>query len=78
MLNNYASSKRWKETNDENFYSTSVSYDESEKMLSLSLNAEYGIEQDGNEDNKTESAAILIFKLNKNNQLKFVNVLFAG
>lgn len=78
LRNNFATSDRWKIKNDDAQYSSSISYDESEKSLSLFLNAEYGIEADGNEDSKTESAAVLIFIINKNNQLKFKNVLMAG
>jgi hypothetical protein len=76
--NNYASSDKWKIKNDDAQYSTSVSYDASEKSVSISLDAAYGIEEDGNEDNKTESAAILIFIINKENKLKFDRVIMAG
>jgi len=78
FINNFVASDSWKIKNDETQYSASVSYDESDKSLSLSLNAAYGIEADGNEDNKTESAAILFFKINKENQLKFDRVIMAG
>jgi hypothetical protein len=76
--NNYASSDKWKIKNDDAQYSTSVSYDASDKSVSISLDAAYGIEENGNEDNKTESAAILIFKINKENKLKFDRVIMAG
>ncbi len=78
LQNNYASSTSWKVKNDDAQYSTSVSYDGSDKSVSLFLNAAYGIEADGNEENKTESAVVYIFKLNKNNQLKFDRVIMAG
>ena len=78
LQNNYASSTSWKVKNDDAQYSTSVSYDASDKSVSISLDSAYGIEEDGNEDNKTESAAILIFIINKENKLKFDRVIMAG
>ncbi len=78
LQNNYASSTSWKVKNDDAQYSTSVSYDGSDKSVSLFLNAAYGIEADGNEESKTESAAVLIFIINKENKLKFDRVIMAG
>ena len=78
LQNNYASSTSWKVKNDDAQYSTSVSYDGSDKSVSLFLNATYGIEAAGNEESKTESAAILIFIINKENKLKFDRVIMAG
>ena len=73
LQNNYASSTSWKVKNDDAQYSTSVSYDGSDKSVSLFLNAAYG-----NEESKTESAAVLIFIINKENKLKFDRVIMAG
>ncbi|MBK6273694.1 MAG: hypothetical protein IPF58_02935 [Saprospirales bacterium] len=78
LQNNYVSSTSWKVKNDDAQYSTSVSYDGSDKSVSLFLNAAYGIEADGNEESKTESAAVLIFIINKENKLKFDRVIMAG
>lgn len=78
LQNNYASSTSWKVKNDDAQYSTSVSYDGSDKSVSLFLNAAYGIEADVNEESKTESAAVLIFIINKENKLKFDRVIMAG
>ena len=78
LQNNYASSTSWKVKNDDAQYSTSVSYDGSDKSVSLFLNAAYGIEADGNEESKTESAAVLIFIIYKENKLKFDRVIMAG
>ena len=78
LKNNFATSDKWKVKNDDAQYSTSVSYDGSDKSVSLFLNATYGIEADGNEESKTESAAILIFIINKENKLKFDRVIMAG
>ena len=78
LQNNYVSSTSWKVKNDDAQYSTSVSYDKSDKSVSLFLNAAYGIEADGNEESKTESAAVLIFIINKENKLKFDRVIMAG
>ena len=78
LQNNYVSSTSWKLKNDDAQYSTSVSYDKSDKSVSLFLNAAYGIEADGNEESKTESAAVLIFIINKENKLKFDRVIMAG
>jgi hypothetical protein len=78
LQNNYASSTSWKAKNGDAQYSTTVSYDASDKTVSISLDAAYGIEADGNEENKTESTAILIFKINKQNKLKFNRVIMAG
>ena len=78
LQNNYVSSNSWKVKNDDAQYSTSVSYDGSDKSVSLFLNAAYGIEADGNEESKTESAAVLIFIINKENKLKFDRVIMAG
>ena len=63
----------WKKPNDNAKYYSSVSYDEFERTLSLMLNAEYG-----NKDEETESATVYIFKLDKNNKLKFDRVEMAG
>lgn len=73
LQNNYVSSTSWKVKNDDAQYSTSVSYDGSDKSVSLFLNAAYG-----NEESKTESAAVLIFIINKENKLKFDRVIMAG
>ena len=78
LKNNFATSDKWKVKNDDAQYSTSVSYDGSDKSVSLFLNAAYGIEADGNEESKTESAAVLIFIINKENKLKFDRVIMAG
>ncbi|MBK8353670.1 MAG: hypothetical protein IPL21_19060 [Saprospirales bacterium] len=78
LQNNYVSSTSWKVKNDDAQYSTSVSYDKSVKSVSLFLNAAYGIEAYGNEESKTESAAVLIFIINKENKLKFDRVIMAG
>ncbi len=74
----FAASDEWKIINDETLYSTSVSYDESDKLLSISLDVEYVIQTDGNMDAKTESSVIFIFKINKENKLKYDRIIMAG
>ncbi len=73
LANNFVSSSTWKNTNDNAVYNTTVSYDSADATMSLFINAEYG-----SRDEKTESAVVYLFKLTKNNQLKFDKVLMAG
>jgi hypothetical protein len=73
LANNFASSTEWKRPKDETTYSTTITYEISEQSLSIILNAAYG-----KGDEKTESAVVYLFKLNKNNQLKFDKVVMAG
>ena len=73
-----AASGVWKNKNDETLYSTSVSYDESDKLLRISLDVEYKIRTGGDMDAKTESSVIFIFKINKENKLKFDRIIMAG
>ena len=76
--NNFARCTDWKLPNDNVSYHASVSYDDYEKSLSLLLNAAYGKVDDNNEEDEIESAIVFIFKLDKNNKLKFDRVEMAG
>jgi hypothetical protein len=76
--NNFARCKDWKLPNDNASYHASVSYDDYEKSLSLLLNAAYGRVDDNNEEDEIESATVFIFKLDKNNKLKFDRIEMAG
>jgi hypothetical protein len=73
LVNNYATSIEWKRPKDEITYNTTITYESAEQSLSIILNAAYG-----KGDEKTESAVVYFFKLNKNNQLKFDKVVMAG
>jgi hypothetical protein len=57
-------------------YSVYVSIDDAKKTIQLSVNATYPPTDDNEE--AFESAAIYSFKFNKNKQLKFDQVLYAG
>lgn len=78
QINNFAKSADWKLPNDNATYHASVSYDDYEKTVSLLLNAVYGNDGSDSEEDETESATVYIFKLDKNNKLKFDRVEMAG
>ncbi|MFN8284922.1 MAG: hypothetical protein U0U67_16990 [Chitinophagales bacterium] len=73
LASNFATTADWKNLNDEATYSTTISYEKSEQTLSIILNAAYGKDEE-----KTESAVVYLFKLNKNNALKFDKIVMAG
>lgn len=61
-------------------YFTSVSYDKSEESFSLSFNVNYftGENDENGELEMYESAAVFIFKMDKNHKLKFDQMIMAG
>jgi len=78
LANNFASSAEWKKTNKDILFNSSVSYDNIDKSVSIMLNVKYLIEKNTEYETTTESSLGFIFKLNKNNQLKFDKVVMAG
>lgn len=78
LLNNFETSAEWKRTNNDILYNSYVSYDDIDKSVSIMLNVKYLIEKNTENETTTESSLGYIFKLNKNNQLKFDKVVMAG
>jgi len=74
--NKMAVSKVFRVAKENTDYSVYVSIDDVERTIQLSVNATYPPSDDNEE--AFESAAIYSFKINKNNQLKFNQVLSAG
>jgi hypothetical protein len=80
LKNNFNASPKWELPKENEEYFTFVSYDESEESISLSFNVNYFTGEKG--DNGTldmyESAAVFIFKMDKNHRLKFDQMIMAG
>ncbi|QQR98350.1 MAG: hypothetical protein IPK18_02105 [Sphingobacteriales bacterium] len=74
--NKMAVSKVFHVAKENTDYSVYVSIDDAKKTIQLSVNATYPPTDDNEE--AFESAAIYSFKFNKNKQLKFDQVLYAG
>lgn len=80
LKDGFFASPKWKLPKENAEYFTSVSYDKSEESFSLSFNVNYftGENDENGELEMYESAAVFIFKMDKNHKLKFDQMIMAG